>query len=110
MEAATLRTYYVPFFFFGFFNKIMVLIPNDGSETLILLSQNGPSNHRVYSMEIQHLYKELCEILGEDIESLGQVKDEEFKEDKWIGRKWKLDDITIRLTRPNGHFQLYFDQ
>jgi hypothetical protein len=110
METATLRTYYVPFFFFGFFNKIMVLIPNDGSETLILLSQNGPSNHRVYSMEIQHLYKQLCEILGDDIENLGQIKDEEFKKDVWVGRKWKLDEITFRLTRPNGHFQLYFDQ
>lgn len=109
METATLRTYYVPFFFFGFFNKIMVLIPKDGSETLILLSQNGPSNHRVYSMEIQHLYKQLCEILGEDIENLGQIKDEEFKEKEWIGRKWRLDEVTFRLTRTNGHFQLYFD-
>ena len=110
METATLRTYYVPFFFFGFFNKIMVLIPNDGGETLILLSQNGSSNHRVYSMEIQHLYKQLCEILGNDIENLGQIKDEEFKKKEWIGRKWKLDEITFRLTRTNGHFQLYFDQ
>ncbi len=110
METATLRTYYVPFFFFGFFNKIMLLIPNDGGETLILLSQNIPSNHRVYSMEIQHLYKQLCEILGDDIENLGQIKDEEFKKEEWIGRKWKLDEITFRLTRPSGHFQLYFDQ
>ncbi|MCF8716375.1 hypothetical protein JM658_16210 [Joostella atrarenae] len=110
METGILRTYYVPFFFFGFFNKIMVLIPNDDSETLMLLSQNGPSNHRVYSMEIQHLYKQLYELLGEDIENLGQIKDEEFKEDEWIGRKWKSNEITFRLTRPNGHFQLYFDQ
>lgn len=110
MESATLRTYYVPFFFFGFFNKIMVLIPNDGVETLFLLSQNGPSNHRVYSMEIQHLHKQLCEILGDDIENLGQIKDDEFKEKEWIGRKWILGEITFRLTRPNGHFQLYFDQ
>lgn len=110
METGTLRTYCVPFFFFGFFNKIMVLIPNDGNEALILLSQNGPSNHRVYSMEIQHLYKQLCEILGDDIENLGHIKDEEFKKEEWIGRKWKLDEITFRLTRPNGRFQLYFDQ
>lgn len=110
METAILRTYYVPFFFFSFFNKIMILIPNNDSETLFLLSQNGSSNHRVYSMEIQHLYKQLCEILGDDIENLGQIKDEEFKEKEWIGRKWILDEITFRLTRPNGHFQLYFDQ
>ena len=88
----------------------MVLIPNDGGKTLILLSQNGPSNHRVYFMETQHLYKQLYEILGDDIENLGQIKDEEFKKEEWIGRKWKLDEITFRLTRPSGHFQLYFDQ
>ncbi|WP_312314404.1 hypothetical protein [Empedobacter brevis] len=109
METAILRTYYIPFFFFGFFNKIMVLIPNDSSDTLILLSQNGPSNHKVYSMEIQHLYSQLYKILGDDIENLGQIKDEELKEKEWIGRKWKLNEITFRLTSPNGHFQLYFD-
>lgn len=108
-ETAILRTYYIPFFFFDFFNKIMVVIPNDGSETLILLSQNGPTNHKVYYMEIQHLYSQLYKILGNDIENLGQIKDEEFKEKQWIGRKWKLNEITLRLTSPNGHFQLYFD-
>lgn len=110
METAILRTYPVPFFFFGFFNKIMVLVPNDGGETLFLLSQNGPSNRKVYLMEIKYLYKQLYEILGDDIENLGQIKEEEFKEVNWVGRKWKLDEITIRLIRPNGHFQLYFDQ
>tara|TARA_B110000908_G_C10216461_1_gene433056 strand:+ start:48 stop:1469 length:1422 start_codon:yes stop_codon:yes gene_type:complete len=110
MDDAVLRIYFVPFFFFGFFNKIMVLLPNDNSSSIILLSQNGPTNHRVYSMEIQRLYKELNSILGDDIENLGEIKEVEFKQDEWIGRKWKLEDFTFRLTRPNGHFQLYFDQ
>lgn len=109
METAILRTYYIPFFLFGFFNKIMVLIPTDGSNTLFLLCQNTPSNHSGYSMEVQHLYRQLNQILGDDIENLGLIKDEEFKEKEWIGRKWKIDEITIRLTCPNGHFQLYFD-
>ena len=109
IETATLRTYYIPFFFFDFFNKIMVLIPNDDGKTLLILSQNGPSNHKVYLIEIQHLYKQLSGILGNDIDNLGQIKDEEFKENDWIGRKWKFHGIILRLTRLNTHFQLYFD-
>ncbi len=88
----------------------MVLLPNDNSNAIILLSQNGPSNHRVYSMEIQRLYKELNNLLGDDLDNLGEIKEEEFRQDEWIGRKWKLENFTFRLTRPNGHFQLYFDQ
>ncbi|WP_452226811.1 hypothetical protein [Lacinutrix cladophorae] len=109
MEDAVLRIYFVPFFFFGFFNKIMVLIPNNGNKATVLLSQNKPSNHSVYSMEISRLHNEICDLLGNDIDNLGKIKEEEFKEKEWIGRKWKIDDYAFRLIRINGEFQFYFD-
>jgi hypothetical protein len=110
MNDAVLRTYYFPYYLFDFFNKLMVVLPNDTNEKpIILLSQNSPSQNRIYSMEIIRLVSKINNLLGEDIDKLGEVKEEEFKVDEWIGRKWKFDKITYRLQRTEGYFQFYFD-
>ncbi len=109
MDGGTLRTYYFPYFLFDFFNKLLVLLPDDNENPIILLSQNGPTNHKIYSMEIKKLVTKISNLFGDDIENLREVKDEEFKEEQWIGRKWLFNEINFRLIRNNGHFQLYFD-
>lgn len=110
MTDATLRTYYFPYYLFDFFNKLMIVVPNDTNEKpIILLSQNSSSQNRIYSMEVIRLVSKINDLLGEDIEKLGEVKEEEFKEDIWIGRKWKFDKITYRLQRTEGYFQFYYD-
>ena len=88
----------------------MVVVPNDTNEKpIILLSQNSPSQNRIYSMEIIRLVSKINNLLGEDIEKLGEVKEEEFKVEEWVGRKWKFDNITYRLQRAEGYFQFYYD-
>ncbi|WP_055443195.1 hypothetical protein [Lacinutrix himadriensis] len=110
MEDSVLRTYFVPFFFFGFFNKIMMLLPDDNENITIILSQNGPSSHTVYAMEVRNLVGEICNLFGNDLDNYGEVKDEEFIEKEWKGRKWQIDNYSFRLIRLNGLFQFYFDE
>ena len=62
-----------------------------------------------YISEIVKLVENLNTFFGYDIDKLGEVKKDEFESDEWNGRKWRLDDITFRLIRLNGYFQLYFD-
>lgn len=88
----------------------MILFSNYGSVPLIIFSQNNATNHRVYSMEIRRLYSQLCIFLGSDTEGLGEIIESEFKEEEWIGRKWKLNKMTIRLIKLKGYFQLYLEQ
>ncbi len=104
-----LRTYYIPYYLFDFFNKILVFIPNDNSNISILLSQNNPDNYKIYLKEIVKLVDDISKLFGSDVENIGSVNEEEFKEEKWKGRKWKQDKITYRLVLNNRYFQLYFD-
>lgn len=110
LDGAILRTYYFYFFIFDFFTKLRVLIPENGEESILFLSRDRPTNGNTYVTEITRLVKSISTILGADVQNLGEVKEEELKEDNWIGRSWKLDGITFRLVNPNGHFQLYIDQ
>ena len=58
-------------------------------------------------MEITKVAKELSELFGEDCDNLGEVKENEFQEENWIGRKWKINSTTFSLVSTNGHIQLY---
>jgi hypothetical protein len=107
LENSVLRTYLFPFFIFDFFNKLLVLIPENGNAATILLSQNNSEHYRIYSSEIKELVRKISKTLGTDVENLGEADKKEFKHDKWIGRKWKVDDVEFKLIRVNGHFQLY---
>jgi len=109
LESAKLRTYYFPFFIFGFFTKLLLVLPENEEPPVLLLSRNRPINGITYIFEIQHLVNEITKILGNDIFGLGEVKEIEFEEENWVGRSWKIGRITFRLIRENGHFQLYID-
>ena len=110
LDGAILRTYILPYFIFDYFNKILVLLPDNSTEFTILLSQNEPTNSKkTYLMEIERLVAEISKLLGPDIEELGKINKEELSQENWIGRKWKFEDSIYRLVRINGHFQLYFD-
>jgi hypothetical protein len=110
LEDAVLRTYYLPFFLFGFFTKVMLLLPQNEKPPILLLSRNKPTNGTTYIMEITKLANEISSLFGEDIQKLGEVQETEFKEDNWVGRSWKVDNTKFRLVSINGHFQLYIDQ
>lgn len=110
LNGAILRTYYFPFFIFGFFTKLMLLLPENEEPPVILLSRTKPTNGTTYILEITKLAKNISKVLGDDIDGLGEVKEEEFKEHNWIGRKWRIANILFRLVDTNGHFQLYLDQ
>jgi hypothetical protein len=109
-SGAMLRTYYFPFFIFGFFTKLMLLLPENEEPPILLLSRIKPTNGTTYILEITKLAKDITKVLGNDIGGLGDVKEEEFAEDNWVGRSWKIENTTFRLTNLNGHFQLYIDQ
>lgn len=87
----------------------MLLVPDNGDSPVLLLSRNKPTNGTTYIMEIGRLVNNISTLLGEDIHKLGEVKEDEFKENDWIGRIWTNGDITFMLKCINGHFQLYFD-
>lgn len=107
LENGILRTYFFPYFLFDFFNKIIVVFPSNGDTTIILLSRNKPTNGQLYVMEITRVAKEISGLFGQDLDSLGEVKENEFKEESWIGRRWKISNTTFSLVSTNGHIQLY---
>lgn len=105
-----LKTCFLPFFLFGFFNKIMIFYPNDPTrKELLLLSQNKPTNSFLLSMEVRRLIDQLLEGFGEDYNSKGKLQKGEFSLEQWDGRIWVLDGLTLRLQGTNGHVQLYLD-
>lgn len=104
------KTYYFPYFLFDFFNKMTVVTSIDKSENpIVVLGQNSSNQNKVYAMELKRLVNKINELLGEDIENIGEVNFDEFHEENWIGRKWKLKNVDFRLQRLNGHFQFYID-
>lgn len=110
VENGVLRTYIFPYYIFDFFNKIIVLHPNNDEQPTIMLSKLSPTNGNVtYIKEVENLVENLNSFFGSDIDKLGNVKENEFASEDWIGRMWKLDEITFRLICVNGYFQLYFD-
>lgn len=109
LDRATLKTYILPYFLFDFFNKILLLIPDNGERPIFLLSQYTTCHFRVYSMELKKLYHTISITLGTDIDNYGEIEEDEFLQTDWKGRKWKLNNIELKLVRLNGHFQLYYD-
>lgn len=110
VETGTLRIFQFPYFIFNFFNKLMIHIPKDGGEPTMLLGQNPPTNSRhTYLMEIEQLVSNISAALGTDIAEMGNVTEKELLETEWIGRRWKLGEMELKLVRVNGHFQLYLE-
>ncbi|MBK5215068.1 MAG: hypothetical protein JJE55_15590 [Flavobacteriaceae bacterium] len=108
-EGNIFRTYVFYQFLYNFFNKITLVKRADGGNPLLVLQQHEPSNNTVYSIEVEHLVKTINSLFGSDIENLGEVKLEELQQEIWVGRKWKLDGLILRLIRSNNEFQLYYD-
>ena len=109
-EYGIYKTFYLPYFLFGFFNKILVFHPiNKSEETMTLLSQDKPTNWFIFNEEVEKLIKRLLIYFGNDIDNEGELKIDEFNKDKWDGRKWKFENLTLRLQSVNGFVQLYWD-
>ena len=105
-EGGVIRIYYVPYYLFDFFNKVIVM-SNDDEPLQIVLSRVNPTNGGKYVFEITALVNEICDLLGPDIDNLGEVKASEFEEQEWMGRRWNVGDIIYRLISINGYIQLY---
>lgn len=108
-EKGKLRTYYIPYYLFDFFNKRSVFIPNNNSYLLIFFSQNCPDNCVTYLKEIIKLVDDISEFLGNDVANLGIVNEEEFKNKKWEGRIWKKENVTYKLILNDKSFQFYIE-
>lgn len=110
LETGILRTYFVPFYIFDFFNSMRVLTSKSGKLTMIVLTQYYPSNKAItYHFEIEHLSKLLYLALGNDLNNLGPTTQTELSQAEWPDRKWSYKSINIRFTCVEGNFQLYYD-
>ena len=105
-ESGVIRTYYVPYYLFDFFNKVIVMVDDDES-LQIILSRVNPTNGGKYVFEIMALVNGICDLLGSDVDNLGEVKASEFEGQEWIGRRWNVGDSIYRLVSINGYIQLY---
>jgi hypothetical protein len=110
IDGAILRTYHFPFFLFGHFTKLIVLLPESKDSPIILLSGTIPTNGVTYIFELIKLAKDISQILGDDIHGLGEVKEQEFSEAHWIGRSWKMANTTFKLVNDTGQLLLYINQ
>lgn len=109
-EDGIYKTYYFPFFLFGFFNKIICFYPTDESEeSSTFLSQDKPTNWFIIPKEVEILVKRLLIYFGTDLNNEGELKPDEYNNEKWEGRKWKFENLTLRLQSINGFVQLYWD-
>lgn len=103
-----LRIYIIPYFLFDFFNKIMVSVSNMGEIESIILSRNNPTHNFILPVEIEKVIARLNLSFGADDDNLGELQDNELDDDLFKERTWSRDEISWKLTRLNGHFQLYF--
>lgn len=109
-EDGVYKTYYFPFFLFGFFNKIICFFPTDDpEESSKFLSQDKPTNWFIVPKEVEILVKRLLIYFGTDLNNEGELKPNEYNNEKWDGRNWKFDNLTLRLQSINGFVQLYWD-
>lgn len=110
VENGVIRTYTFPYFVFDFFNKIIVIKPDNDDNPTIMLSKFSPTNGNVtYIVEIEKLVTDLINLFGLDNDKLSYLSDDELSANEWIGRKWTKEDVNFRLIKTNGYFQLYFD-
>lgn len=104
------KTFYFPYFLFGFFNKVVCFLPADSSEeSLVFLSQDKPTNWFLIPKEVEMLVKRFLLCFGADLNDEGELKLDELRFDKWEGRKWQFESFTLRLQGINGFVQLYWD-
>ena len=73
------------------------------------LKQDKPTNWFIIPKEVEMLVKRLLIYFGTDLNNEGELKPDEYNNEKWDGRKWKFDNLTLRLQSINGYVQLYWD-
>ncbi|RZK41663.1 MAG: hypothetical protein EOO61_05840 [Hymenobacter sp.] len=105
-ENGVIRIYYVPYYVFNFFNKVIVVI-DDNEPLQIILSHVNPTNGGKFIFEIAALVNMICDLLGSDIDNLGEIKENEFETQEWIGRRWNVGDKIYRLASINDYILLY---
>ena len=87
----------------------MLPIGKNDSDTLFVLSKDHPSKlYYTVQNELKGMIKILVDQLGADDSGNLYYQFDEIKEKEWPGRIWTFDSITIKLTRLNGWFQLYY--
>jgi hypothetical protein len=104
-----LRIYFLPYFLFDFFNKIMVIINEKEEVESVILSRNNPTHNFILDIEIQKLISRLIINFGTDLENFGEINEIELNDEEWKGRKWNNENIDLALQRLNGHFQFYLN-
>lgn len=110
IDSGKYATYYIPHFLFDFFNMMNIFYDKENHITMVTLGQSYPTNKRIiYYFEIVNLSKKLYAFFGQDSDDLGEISEEELKEEEWIGRKWEFEGISLRFNRSGGDYILYYD-
>lgn len=102
----TVNVYYMLYYLFNFFNKIIV-IANDGEPAQTFLSRVNPTNGGNHVFEIITLFSEICDLFGSDTDGFGEVKASEFEEPEWIGRRWAIGNENHELIMIDGNIYLH---
>tara|TARA_R110001606_G_scaffold398460_2_gene577574 strand:- start:19 stop:1473 length:1455 start_codon:yes stop_codon:yes gene_type:complete len=110
IDSGKYKTFYFPYFLFGYFNKLVTFHRFDENEEWsVFLSQDKPTNWFIIDKEIRILVNRLLVAFGPDINDDGPFKMSEFDDGKWHGRRWKMGEFTLRLIAVNNYVQLYWD-
>jgi hypothetical protein len=96
------------YYFFNFFNKIMVPQTNSADDAVYILSKENPAqNYMITFQEFEAVIKLFTENLGSDNDGKMYLQTDEFDNNNWDGRSWTFGNNTLRILRLNGWFQLY---
>lgn len=109
MGDAKLRIYFLPYYLFDFFNKVMTIVSYEGETESLILSRNNPTHNFTLPIEIKKLIARLNASFGSDNNNYGELCESELEEDAWRERIWSNKSIKLTLRRVDGHFQFYLN-
>jgi hypothetical protein len=102
------RTILTEFFFFDYFNKIVLFYENGKTVPVIYLTKIKPSNYRVISpQEVTAVISKLNIAFRTD--EATQVRTEDFNLSGTFSYTWQFEGLDYRLHYLNGFLQLYLD-
>lgn len=109
IEDGFIRTYFSYFFFFDYFNIIHLLNDFKDESLIYILSREKPTNGKTYIVEIIKLVSKLNNLLGSDLDGIGDSNIDELTNKEWIGRRWVFNGISFDLVSVGGFYQLHIN-
>jgi len=98
---------YPEYFFFDFFNKLMIPIPSEDNALMILAREHPANSYVMGYEEYKKLVSYFVQELGPDLDGQTEFDPTEIQDGYWKGREWKTNIGLFRLLQNNGWCQLY---